>query len=123
MIKFENNSGFYNQINFANLANVKNKLKNKLNSTLKLNKGDLLASYGASATTTVLSQELDYASKISFIIDDNKNRQNTLSPGYLIPVLGFNSIQKFKPKYIIISAWRFRNKILKNLKDTLIMEE
>ncbi len=116
IIKKEINDGFYKINTFSNVINLKLNLKNKINSILnrKIFSNGLIASYGASATTTVLIQELGIASKISFIIDDNKNRQNTLSPGYLIPILDRKKLLKYNPKLLIISAWRFKKEILKN---------
>lgn len=113
IIAYENKKGFYKMDSYKRLLSIKSKLTKDLNNKINLSGNKKLASYGASATTTVLSQELDYASKISFIVDDNKNRQNKLSPGYMIPILSFSSLKKFKPDYLIISAWRFKNLILK----------
>ena len=48
--------------------------------------GHLIASYGASATSTVLLKLLGIEKYVSFIIDDNLDRQGRLSPGDLIPV-------------------------------------
>lgn len=75
-------------------------------------KPSVIASYGASATCTVLSQELGYAHRISFVVDDNGYRQRTLSPGFLVPVLSCDELERLKPQLLIISAWRFRDKIL-----------
>jgi SAM-dependent methyltransferase len=116
IINKEKKFGFYKVSNFKKITEVKLNLKKNLNKKLIIKKNEIIASYGASATTTVISQELGYAQKISFIIDDNKSRQNKLSPGYLIPVLNFNSLRRYKPKYLIISAWRFKKQILKKCK-------
>jgi SAM-dependent methyltransferase len=66
-----------------------------------------IASYGASATCTVLSQELGYGHRIAFVVDDNQARQQTLSPGFLAPVLSRDDMERLKPALLIISAWRF----------------
>jgi SAM-dependent methyltransferase len=66
-----------------------------------------IASYGASATCTVLSQELGYAHRIAFVVDDNPARQQTLSPGFLAPVLSRDDMDRLNPSLLILSAWRF----------------
>ena len=90
-----------------------------LNFIDSLDDNAIVASYGASPTCTVISQELSYVNKLSFIIDDNVERQNSLSPGYLIPVLDNYSLAKYKPKLLIISAWRFNESIINKCKNFL----
>lgn len=72
----------------------------------------MIASYGASATSTVLSQELGYAHRIAFVVDDNPKRQQTLTPGFLAPVLSRRDMERLNPALLIISAWRFRDNIV-----------
>lgn len=72
----------------------------------------MIASYGASATCTVISQELDYAHRIAFVVDDNPARQRTLTPGFLAPVVSRHELEKLNPSLLILSAWRFRENIL-----------
>lgn len=72
----------------------------------------LIASYGASATSTVISQELGYAHRVAFVVDDNPKRQQTLTPGFLAPVLSRQEMERLNPSLLIMSAWRFRDSIL-----------
>ena len=77
-----------------------------------LAKGGQLAGYGAAATSTVLTALLEVDPQLSFIIDDNPLRQNRLSPGYMLPVLGSDSLLREKPAVVFLSAWRFAKEII-----------
>ena len=72
--------------------------------------------YGASATSTTLISHYGLNSFIKYIVDDNPGKKNTFSPGYNIPVYGFEKIRSDKPDIIIILAWRYKKAILKKLK-------
>ena len=65
---------------------------------------DKIFGYGASATGTVLAHYMDLESKMKYIVDDNKKRQNTFSPSAGIPVYGSDQIQN--SDFCIILAWR-----------------
>ena len=56
---------------------------------------------------------------MSFILDDNKFKHKTLSPGFLIPVYKASNLNKMFPDLLIISAWRFKDLILIKCKDYL----
>lgn len=112
--------GMHEVSTFERIASSRQKLKSltaKVISSLPNN--SLICSYGASATTTVLSQELDYAGKINFIVDDNSDRQNTLSPGFLVPVVSSTKMNTLNPDLIILSAWRFKESILPKCADII----
>lgn len=105
--------GLYDLATYRRLQVRKNKLRALTEQVIAtVPKSGLIASYGASATCTVLSQELGYARQIAFVVDDNVSRQNTLSPGFLAPVLARDDIVLLKPALLIISAWRFSRNIL-----------
>ena len=105
--------GLHEISTFERVAGSRQKLKSLTAKVIRsLPNDSLICSYGASATTTVLSQELDYANKINFIVDDNPERQNTLSPGFLVPVLSSTKMRELNPALIILSAWRFKENIL-----------
>ena len=53
------------------------------------------------------------------IFDDFKIKQDTYSPGFHIPVYNPKEIYKQKPDYIIILAWRYKDKIIKKHKKFL----
>ena len=77
-----------------------------------MEKGHLIASYGASATSTVLSQASRIEKYVSFIIDDNLDRQGRLSPGDLIPVYPRSFLLDKRPSVTFIAAWRFADLII-----------
>ena len=43
-----------------------------------------------------------------------------MSPGYLIPVFKASNLNKMNPDLLIISAWRFKDLILKKCKKYLL---
>ena len=81
--------------------------------------GKLIASYGASATSTVLNKMCDIDPYISFIVDDNQARQGLLSPSANIPVVGKDLLSIHKPEVVFISSWRFADMIIKSNKEYL----
>jgi SAM-dependent methyltransferase len=74
----------------------------------------LIASYGASATATVLNEMFQINQYISFIVDDNPARQGRLSPYHKIPVRSKDFLVKETPVVTFISSWRFADMIIKN---------
>ena len=116
----ENKSGIYNIENYKKLLKEKAKIRKKINIFINKNfNKKTIASYGASATCTVIAQEYDYSKHLSFILDDNKFKHKTLSPGFLIPVYKASNLNKMFPDLLIISAWRFKDLILIKCKDYL----
>jgi len=115
MIQDELQSGLYEKATYE-------KLKRKMDQTAEavrallldaIQKGERVASYGASATATVLNAMFDINPFISFIIDDNPLRQQRLSPGFLAPILSSAELVNHQPKYVFIASWRFANEIIK----------
>lgn len=76
-------------------------------------RGKTIAGYGASATTTTLMYHFDLGRAITFIVDDNPQRQGLFSPGHHIPILPPQAIYERRPDYVIILAWRFSRPIIK----------
>jgi len=75
-------------------------------------RGNTIASYGASATTTVLNELLSVNEHLSFIVDDNTERHGRLSPGHKIKVHPPKQLLSKMPEYVFISAWRFAKEII-----------
>ena len=91
----------------------KNKIKKIiLNFISSLGTNTSIASYGASPTCTVISQELGYADKLSFIVDDNPLKQGFYSPGKHIPIYDASKIYSENPDYLLILAWNFADSIM-----------
>ena len=83
---------------------------------INLDKNVSIFSYGAAPTSIVNSLLLGYEQHLSAYIDDNKTRQNTLSPNNFIPVLEPIKLKEFKKPFVIIGAWRFSDMIIKKIK-------
>ena len=69
--------------------------------------------YGAAAKGNTL---LNYCGikgtdLINFVVDASPHKQNKFLPGSRIPVLGIDSIEKYKPDYVIIFPWNLSNEI------------
>ena len=73
--------------------------------------GKMIAGYGASATSTVLIYHFALAEFLSFLVDDNPQRQNLFSPGHHIPVLASQALDDRKPDATLILAWRYAEPI------------
>ena len=57
--------------------------------------------------------------KLKFLVDDFYMKHNRYSPGFKIPVYETNKIYEEKPEYIVILAWRYKDKIIKKNKKYL----
>lgn len=114
MIADEKAIGLYDPATYARLAASMTGVKTEVHAALKilLAKGGRVAGYGAAATSTVLTAMLEVGPQLSFIIDDNPLRHNRLSPGYVLPVLGSDSLLREKPAVVFLSAWRFAKEII-----------
>ncbi len=113
-IRNELEMGLYRSDIYLKLTDYIFQLKSQINAELRREKekGHVIASYGASATSTVLLKLLGIEKYISFIIDDNVDRQGRLSPGDLIPVYPRSFLLDKKPSVTFIAAWRFADLIL-----------
>ena len=73
--------------------------------------------YGASATSTVLTEKLEIGNLLSFIVDDNTERQKSLSPNNYLPIHDISMIKDVQGKVIVIVlAWRFSDAIIEKLR-------
>ena len=113
----------YEKKNKMNSLNAFKKFKNKIdiqkkrvNSLLNKLKGNSIAGYGASATTTTLLSYFGIFKFFKYLIDDNPGKIGLYSPGYHIPVFSSKILKNNSPKVIVILAWRYKDIILKNLK-------
>lgn len=95
----------------ARLQDTKRQLTARLRE-LK-DQGKLLAGYGASVGVTTLLYYFDLAPFLTFIVDDNPRKQNTLSPGQHIPVLPSDALYERRPDYVVILAWNYADAIMR----------
>ena len=84
-----------------------------------IDNGGTVATYGASATSTVLNSLLGLNHLVSFIVDDNLLRKNRLSPGFMVPVHSSDALDEYRPTCVVISAWRFAGDIVERNKKYL----
>ena len=81
-------------------------------------RGDTIAAYGAAAKGNTL---LNYAGigpeLISYCVDRNPAKQNTLLPGSHIPVHGVEALREAPPKYVLILPWNIRDEVTDQLAD------
>jgi hypothetical protein len=84
-------------------------------------KGKIIAGFGASSTCTILTHHFDLGNIIPYVFDENTLKQNRFTPHFHVPVLAPGEIDKRKPDYILILAWRYADPIVtknsKYLKD------
>ncbi|WP_209509831.1 MULTISPECIES: class I SAM-dependent methyltransferase [unclassified Ruegeria] len=81
-------------------------------------RGDTVAAYGAAAKGNTL---LNYAGigpdLISYCVDRNPAKQNTLLPGSHIPVHGVEALRETPPDYVLILPWNIRDEVTDQLSD------
>jgi len=91
--------------------------KDKLIDYLNSNSFDRVVGYGASATSTTLISHFELHNYLSYLVDDNPGKIGTYSPGYHIPVYDSSKLNEDKPDLVIILAWRYKDEIMKRLKE------
>ena len=74
--------------------------------------GKTMAGYGASATTTTLIYHFGLGDFLDYLVDEYSRKQNTLTPGMHLPVLGPQALIDRKTDYVVILAWRYVQPIL-----------
>ena len=118
ILKIEEKENIYKSIQykifFKNLMKKKNNLLNLLDKLKNNNKN--IVGFGASHSTTTLIYNFDLRKYMDFIIDNNKSKYNTFSPGYGLPIFSTTILKKTKVDYIIILAWQHAEIIIKKNK-------
>ena len=117
----EKRYGFNNDELFVNyskkIENSKINFTNQINKLISNNKK--IAGYGASATSTTLMYHYEMGKFLTDLYDDFKVKQGLYSPGFHIPVHSSEKIYQDKPDYIVILAWRYKDKIIEKHKKFL----
>jgi len=78
------------------------------------NSGKSFVGYGASTTVTTLLHHFELEQYLEFLVDDNKLKQGTYSPGHHIPVYDSNEIYRKEVDVVIILAWNYSTPIMQN---------
>jgi len=114
MLNQEENDGFYSIAKYRAYADKVTENKGLFLKTLNELKGKKIVGLGASAKGISL---LNYCQvekdSISFIADDTLSKQGKLTPGSMIRILKFDDIEMFKPDYLILLAWNFKEDLMK----------
>ncbi len=80
--------------------------------------GRSVAAYGAAAKGNTL---LNYCSigtdLVSYCVDRNPAKQNTLLPGSRIPVFGIEKLREARPDYVLILPWNLKSEVMSQLAD------
>ena len=116
LIQRETSGGLFDGTAFDRLKERIQKVKgetHKLLNQLK-NNGKKICGYGASATCTTMLHTLELGELLEFLVDDNPIKENTLSPGFHLPV--HPSTYLLRPEnhgaIAVILPWRFKDSIL-----------
>jgi hypothetical protein len=104
---------FFNRIK-KNIIKIRNELK-------KIRKGKkIIYGYGASTKGNVLLQMTNISNKIFHcILDVNKEKFNTYTPGTNILIRDENYLKLKKPHYIFVLIWHFQKTVSKKLNNFL----
>jgi SAM-dependent methyltransferase len=79
--------------------------------------GKKIIGYGASTKGNIILQWCNINNKIlDYIYDINKDKNNTFTPGTLIPIVGENKLKNINFDYFFVLPWHFKNFILKKEK-------
>lgn len=82
--------------------------------------GAEIGGYGASATVTTLMYHFGLDEFVTFIVDDNADRQGLFSPGHHIPVLSPEALYERRPDYVVVLAWRFAELIIERHREYVV---
>ena len=120
LISQEDQAKLYEMATYKQLQGFISELGGKTNEVIdRLSGSGPVAAYGASATSTVLTHCLGVAEKLSFVIDDNPERQGRLCPGTGCPVLPRQCLLDKVPALTFIGSWRFSDSIINKNSDYL----
>jgi 2-polyprenyl-3-methyl-5-hydroxy-6-metoxy-1,4-benzoquinol methylase len=113
-IKKEEDEGFYNGTAITEYGKKINKSKIDFDGNFEkiISKTKNIAGFGASATSTTLIYHFNLGDKLKYLVDDFYMKHNTFSPGYEIPVYETKKIYEDMPEYVVILAWRYKDKII-----------
>jgi hypothetical protein len=120
LLEREKSAGIDSLEFYMNFQERVNHIKNDVLSFLLNAKkqGKKVIGYGAAAKGNTL---LNYcgikgADFIEFMVDASPHKQNKFLPGSRIPVHGLESIENYKPDYVIVFAWNLLGEIKEQLK-------
>lgn len=101
----------YNQFG-EEIQQIKTNLLNTLHA-LK-SKSEKIIGFGASHNTTTLIYHFNLAPYLDYLVDDNKLKHGTFSPGHHIPVYPSTKLYQENSAYVLVLAWQHQKTILDN---------
>jgi hypothetical protein len=119
LLEEEKNIGL-NDVNKYNIySNVCRKRAMEFKATIYeyIKKGYTIVGYGASAKGNTLLNYLKLSNEIEFIVDDNINKHNLLTPGSNILVCDKNSLINYEKLAILMITWNFKDEIIKKVQE------
>ncbi len=119
ILKYEKEKKFNTLLPYKNFSKRVKESKQKINKIierLKKNK-KTIAAYGASDRgLTLLNYYKLNQKKIDYMIDANTFKQGLYFSGTGLKIFGLQKLIRDKPEYIFLTAWNFKDEIVKNLK-------
>ena len=82
--------------------------------------GGVFIGFGASISCITLIYEFNLENKISFLLDDNKIKENKFSPGSQIKIINPNKYNFSNKDIVLILPWRFQKNILNKHKNKFL---
>lgn len=115
MISMEENKGVGTMETCGKMALFIKERKEELISLLDglRSQGKTIAGYGASVGVTTLLYLFDLNKRLDYLVDDSTVRFGRFSPGHHIPVYSSDILNKKRPDYVLILAWRYTDPIMK----------
>jgi SAM-dependent methyltransferase len=114
VVAYEDRLGLHSPEIFGRLRSKLDMIKADLTGLLYDLKahGKRIAGYGASVGSVTLLYEFELSGLLDFLVDDNKRKQNTFSPGHHIAVLASEAIYDRKIDALVILAWAYADPIM-----------
>jgi SAM-dependent methyltransferase len=100
---------------FRAIEQRKHAVLNYLDEAIAKNK--VVAGFGASTTTTTILYHFELGTRISFLVDDNPIKHNTVSPGLHIPVMPSSALYERRPDIVVVLPWIHADKIVEKHRD------
>ena len=79
--------------------------------------GSAIVGYGASHSTTTLVHHFGLGKYLQYIVDDNKGKVDSYSPGFGLKVKSPNVLYEDRPEYVVILAWQHSVAILERSRE------
>ena len=95
---------------------IKDTMKNTREKIMKTTYNESIFGYGSPTKIILFLKLLKLPpNKIRYIFEDNKLKQDKYLPIFGNKIICTSKIKKFKPKYLLIFAWNFKNDIKKKV--------